>query len=150
MPQQSRPLLTLPCVAAGVITQYRGVGFNDLQATAAGQKIKGFARRNAALGGEVELVNKGTAIAEAGAAITVGQALTVDTQGRVVGATAVTVSSAGITVAAGATAVTSTLANGAILSGNGTVTGGDLPQFICGYALEAATAAGAFIEIVLT
>ena len=150
MPQQSRPLLTLPCVAAGAITQYRGVGFNDLQATVAAQKIKGFARRSAALGGELEVVNKGTAIAEAGAAITVGQALVVDSLGRVVAAAALAVSSTGITVAAGATPVTSTAANGAILSGSGTVSGGDLPQFVCGYALEAAAAAGAFIEIVLT
>jgi hypothetical protein len=94
-------------------------------------------------------VSKGTAVAEAGAAVTVGAALVMDVSGRVVPATALAVSSAGITVAVGATAVTSTLANGAILSGNGTVTGGDLPQFVVGYALEAAAAAGNFIEILM-
>lgn len=139
MPQQSRPTLTLPIVANGAIAQYRGVGFNQAQATVAGQKVVGFARRPAAAGGELDVASKGTAIAETGAAIAVGAALTVDAQGRVVTAAA-------LTVAAGATAVTSSAANGAILAG------GDLPQYICGYALpgNAAAGAGEFIEILLT
>ncbi len=149
MPQQSRPLLTLTVVAISAIAQYRGVGFNDAQATVANQKIKGIARRGAAIGGELEVVSKGTAVCEAGAAVTVGAALAMDASGRVVAATALAVASTAITVAVGAVAVTSTAANGAILSGNGTVTGGDLPQFIVGYALEAAAGAGSFIEVLL-
>lgn len=149
MTQQCRPLLTLPLVAASAITQYRGVGFNGAQATVAGQKICGFARRGAAIGGEFEAVAKGTAVAEAGAPIALGVALIVDASGRVVPASALAVSSASMTVAAGATPVTSTLANGAILSGNGTVSGGDIPQFVVGISMQAAAAAGEPIEILL-
>ena len=150
MSQQCRPLLTLPVVATGVITQYRGVAFNDAQATAIGQKIKGFARRGAAIGAETEVIAKGTAVAEAGAAITVGAALVIDATGRVITAAALAVSGASLQVASGGVAVTSSATSGAILTGNGTITGGDLPHFVCGYALEAATAAGAFIEIILS
>jgi len=50
-----------------------------------------------------------------------------------------------VSVDAGATTVTSTAANGDIT----TVSGGVLPQAINGYALEAASGAGEFIEILL-
>lgn len=138
MSQQSIALLCLPVVAAGAIAQYRGVSAAGAQATVAGQKVIGASRRAGATGTEVEVAAKGTAVWEAGAAVAVGAALAVDTSGRVVTATAVT-------IATGATAVTSAAANGA-----GTIAGGDLPQFICGYALQAAGAAGDFIEVLLT
>jgi hypothetical protein len=138
MPQQARPLLIMSVTAVGAITQYRGVGYNGAQATVAGQKTLGFARRNGATGTDVDLVSKGTATAEVGAAVAVGAALAVDSVGRVVTATAVQ-------IAAGATAVTSAAANGA-----GTISGGDLPQFVVGYALTAAAAAGETIEILLS
>ncbi len=150
MPQQSRPTLVLPFVASGAITQYRGVGFSGAQATVAGQKVVGFARRSAPAGHEVDVVAKGTAIAEAGAAFAAGQALQVNASGQVIAATAVAVAATGITVAAGGVAMTSTAANGAVLSGSGTVSGGDLPQYVCGIALEASAAAGNLVEIVLT
>jgi hypothetical protein len=152
MPQQSRPTLTLPIVANGAIAQYRGVGFNQAQATVAGQKIMGFSRRPAANGGELDLSSKGTAIAETGGAIAVGAALAVDASGRVVMASALAVAVGTLAIATGATAVTSSASNGAIVTGVPAVTGGDLPQYVCGYALpgNAAAAAGEFIEILLT
>ncbi len=137
MSQQGIALLTLPVVASGAITQYRGVGFNQAQATVAGQKIMGIARRSAAAGADTEVVTKGTCVAEAAAAFAVGVALSIDAFGKVQTATA-------LQVAAGATAVTSSAANGAILSG------GDPPQFIVGYALQAAAANGDLVEILLS
>jgi hypothetical protein len=49
-----------------------------------------------------------------------------------------------LTIVAGATPVTSTAANGATI-----LTGSDMPGFAIGDALQAATAAGQFIEILL-
>lgn len=147
----SRPLLTLSCVAATAITQYRGVGYNDSQATVAGQKIKGVARRSGAIGADVDLVAKGTAVVEAGAAIAVGAALTMDASGRVVTASVLAAAVGTLAVAAGATAVTSAVANGAgSISGAPTLSGGDLPQYIVGYALTAAAAAGEFVEVMMS
>lgn len=138
MSQQGIALLTLSVVASGAIAAYRGVGFNQAQATVAGQKIMGISRRPGATGADLEVVTKGTAVAETGAAIAAGVALAMDASGRVVTATA-------LQVAAGGVAVTSTAANGAVLSG------GEPPQFIVGYSLPNQTAAGAgeFIEILL-
>ena len=150
MSQQGIPLLCLPIVASGAIAQYRGVGYNQAQATVAAQKVMGFARRSGATGAELEVVSKGTAICEAGAAVAIGAALVVDSVGRVVAATALTGAVGSLIVVAGATAVTSAVANGAgSISGAPTFTGGDLPQFVVGYAMQAATAAGEFIEVLL-
>jgi hypothetical protein len=146
----SRPLLILSAVAATAITQYRGVGFNDSQATVAGQKIKGIARRGAAIGADVDLVSKGTAVVEAGAAIAVGASVVMDASGRVVTASALTAAVGTLAVAAGATAVTSAVANGAgSVTGAPALSGSDLPQFTVGIALTAATAAGDFVEVLL-
>ncbi|HSH71549.1 MAG TPA: capsid cement protein [Methylophilaceae bacterium] len=138
MSQQAISILDLSCLASAAVAQYRGVDFNDVQIAAAGAKIKGIAKRPAAIGEPFEAVTYGTATCEAGAAIAKGVAVTMDNQGRVVAATAVA-------IAAGATAVTSAAANGA-----NAITGGDLPQFIVGHALEAAAGAGAFIEVLLS
>jgi hypothetical protein len=97
----------------------------------------GIAKRAAALGQSLDVAVLGTAVCEAGAAITVGQQLALDAQGRVVPASS-------LAIAAGATAVTSAAANGAT-----DLTGGMLPQWVVGDALEAAGAAGAFIEVLL-
>ncbi|MEY2840336.1 MAG: hypothetical protein RJB60_2635, partial [Pseudomonadota bacterium] len=102
----------------------------------AGQKVLGIARRSAANGQDLEVTAKGTAVAEAGGAFALGSALAMDASGRVVAASP-------LQVAAGATAVTSTLASGSIL------TGGDLPQYIVGFALQAAAAAGELVEILM-
>lgn len=157
MSQQAISLLDLSCLASAAVAQYRGVDFNDVQIAAAGAKIKGIAKRPAAAGEPFECTSYGTATCEAGAAITKGQALTMDASGRVVPATALTAAAPGVgtlAITAGATAVTSSAANGAgTITGAptaGALSGGDLPQFIVGHALEAAGAAGAFIEVLLS
>lgn len=164
MSQQARSLLSLSVVATTLITQYRGVTYAGGQVAAANVKCIGISERPITAIGEVALVTtKGTAIAEAGAAITVGAALAFDATGRVITASAFAIAAPTITpalgtlvIASGATAVTSTAANGAIISGAPTATssapvatGGDLPQYIVGYALQAASAAGDLIEILM-
>lgn len=134
---QAISLLDLSLISAGAIARGRLVTFGGAQVAAANAKAVGVAKFGvAAAGADVSVTVCGTAVAEAGAAITVGQPLAADAQGRVVPA-------ASLAVGTGATAVTSSAANGAIL------TGGELPQFIIGDALQAAGAAGAFIEILL-
>lgn len=149
MTQQAISVLDLPIQATTAITEYRAVGFNGAQASAAGQKIFGIARRGAAVGQWTDATVLGTAVAEAGAAITVGQALVTDASGRVIPATALSAAGSSLSVAAGATAVTLTAANGAIISGTATIAGSDLPQHIIGFALQAAAGAGEFIEILV-
>lgn len=159
MSQQGIVILALPCVANGAVQVYRGVGYNDAQATSAGQKIKGVARRSAANGTEFEVATIGSHPWESGGAIAVGAALVVDSSGRVVTAGSLAVAQGAIgvgnlAIAAGATAVTSTAANGAIITGAPTVgtptlSGADLPQDIVGYALQAAGGAGEFPEVLL-
>ncbi len=136
MSQQAHDIFSLSFTAPSAVAQYRGVDFAGAQIAAAGARIAGIAKRPAAIGEPFEAAVIGTATCEAGAIIAVGQALQMDAQGRVIPADP-------LTVAAGATAVTSTAANGAILAG------GDLPQFVVGHALEAASGAGAFIEVLL-
>lgn len=139
MGQQARDIFNLSFpVASAVVTQYRGVDFAGVQIAAAGAKCAGIAKRGAAIGQSFEAVCLGTAVCEAGAAITVGQPLAMDATGRVVPATA-------LQIAAGAVAMTSAAANGAT-----DLTGGVPPQWVVGDALEAAAAAGAFIEVLLS
>jgi len=134
---QSISTLALTLAAAGAITAERCVGFDGLQATVQGQKIQGVARFAGVAGDQITLDVAGTVVVESGAAIAVGEALIVDATGRAMPATGA------LAVAAGATAVTSSAANGAIL------TGGDGPEFVFADALEAATAAGELIEVLL-
>ncbi len=137
MSQQSLAILTLSVVATGAITGARGVGFDGAQIATQGAKPMGFANYTAVDGGLLAVVTCGTAIAESGAAITLGAALILDNQGRVIPSTG------GLRVAAGATGVTSSAANGAILAG------GDAPEFVVGDALQPASGAGELIEILL-
>lgn len=134
---QNIATLSLPITASGAVTAYRGIGFDGAQATAQGQKIMGIARSDAGDAEKLTLDVAGTAIVEAGAAIAVGDALIMDSQGRAIPSTGA------LAVAAGSTTVTSTAANGAIL------TGGDAPEYVFGDALEAAAAAGQTIEVLL-
>lgn len=139
MGQQARDVFNISFpVATAVVTQFRGVDFAGVQIAVAGAKCAGIAKRSALVGQSFEAVTLGTAIVEAGAAITVGQPLAMDALGRVVPATS-------LTIAAGAVAMTSVAANGAT-----DLTGGILPQWVVGDALEAAAAAGAFIEVLLS
>lgn len=168
MSQQARSILDLPVKASGAITYGRAVNLTTagsateltgVQATAAGQKIVGIARRSAASGALVDITALGTAVCEAGAAITVGSRVQCDASGRVITATALsatqgTVAIGSLQVASGATAVTSTAANGAILTGtptvgNPTLAGGDPPIYVFGTALQAASAAGDYIEVLI-
>lgn len=146
MSQQARSLLEIPLVASGAIAYGRAVqviaptvngALTGAQATVAGQKVIGIARRDAASGAMTDVTCFGTAVCEAGAAITVGSRVQCDAQGRVITATA-------LAIAAGATAVTSAAANGA-----SALSGGDAPVFVFGTALQAASAAGDFIEVLL-
>lgn len=163
MSQQAISILSLSITAIGAIAQYRGVTYLGAQVAAINVKCIGIAERPAVLGEVAVVTTKGTAIAEAGGAITVGSALAFDALGRVVAAAAFAIAAPTITpaigtlaIGTGAIAVTSTAANGAILTGAPTATssapvatGGDMPQYIVGYALQAATAAGDFIEILM-
>ena len=168
MSQQARSVLDLSVQASGAISFARAVGLvappsttyiTGQQATVAGQKIAGIARRDAASGAFTDITCIGTAVCEAGAAISVGSRVQCDAVGRVITATGVSSAQGAIgigtlAVAAGATAVTSTAANGAILTGvptvgSPTISGGDLPIFVFGMALQAASAAGDFIEVLI-
>jgi hypothetical protein len=134
---QQVPILTLSVVATTAIARGRGVTFGGAQANATGQKVMGIAQHDAAIGETVAVVVCGSVIAESGAALAVGNTVAVDTQGRMVVA-------ATLSVVAGATQVTSATANGA-----GIITGADSPIFAVGDVLQAATAAGQFVEILL-
>ena len=137
MSQQNVAILTLTLVASGAVTENRAVGFNGGQATVAGQKVMGTSMTRAASGEPFGVVTHGTAVIEAGAAISVGQSLITDSQGR-----AVPVSGA-LTVASGAVAVTSSAANGTLLHG------ADLPEFVFADAVQAAGGAGELVEVLL-
>lgn len=137
MSQQSLSLLTLTAVASGAVTAGRAIGFSGAMIAAQGAKPFGIALTAAASGQALPVVTHGTVVAETGAAVSLGDALIADAQGRVIPATAP------LRVAAGATPVTSSGANGAILEG------GDPPEFLLGDALQAASGAGQFIEILL-
>ncbi|MEO5362451.1 MAG: DUF2190 family protein [Magnetococcus sp. DMHC-8] len=137
MSQQNIAILTLTMIANGTVTDNRAVGFNGGQATVAGQKVMGTSVSRAAHGEALAVVTHGTAVVESGAAITVGQSLITDSQGRAVPASGV------LGVAAGAVAVTSSAANGAIL------TGAEPSEHPFADALQAASGAGEFIEVLL-
>ncbi|MBF0192273.1 MAG: DUF2190 family protein [Magnetococcales bacterium] len=130
-------VLTLTIMAAATILPARAVGFDGVQIAAQGGKPMGIAMASAKAGEALAVVTHGTAVAESGAAITLGAALIVDSQGRLIPTTG------GLHVASGATAVTSSAANGAILAG------GDAPEFVVADALQAASGAGEFIEVLL-
>ncbi|MBF0212202.1 MAG: DUF2190 family protein [Magnetococcales bacterium] len=137
MSQQSISVLTLTVVATASVSACRAVGFNGAPIAAQGAKPMGIAMTAATQGTALAVVTHGTAVAESGAAITLGAPLITDDQGRVIPATG------SLRLAAGATAVTSSAANGTILEG------GDPPEFVLGDALQPASGAGEFIEILL-
>lgn len=158
MSQQARSILDLSLVATTAIAYARCVNIvaptvtgalAGAQATTQGQKILGIARRAAAAGEMVDVTVLGTAVCEAGAAIAVGARVMCDASGRVITASVLAAAATGLSIAAGGTAVTSTAANGAIVSGNATLSGGDTPLFVFGTALQAAAAAGDLIEVVI-
>jgi hypothetical protein len=135
--RQNVSLLDLNVLAAGAITACRAVGYGGLQATVQGQKVMGAAVTDQIAGQYLPVTAIGTAVMESGAAVAVGDSLIVDATGRAIPTTG----ALGLLV--GATAVTSSAANGAIL------TGGNPPEYIFADALQAASGAGQFIEVVL-
>jgi len=80
-------LLTLTVVASGAVTSHRFVGYDGAQAGAGGAAL-GVSRTNADDGDEVPVDTVGTAIIESGAAISVGDSLESDADGRAVPDTA--------------------------------------------------------------
>ncbi|HYW05011.1 MAG TPA: capsid cement protein [Gammaproteobacteria bacterium] len=135
MGRQALVNLALTLTASGAVSKFRAVGFDGAQASTAGQKVLGVALYDAIDGTDFPIGVDDTVLVEAGAAINVGDALTVDAQGRAVPASQ-------LEVAAGGTAVTSTAANGAILQGSVP------PEYIFADALEAASGAGDIIEVI--
>ncbi|MEI7606672.1 MAG: capsid cement protein [Rhodospirillaceae bacterium] len=135
---QCRTILDLSFLASGAVTTARCVGFSGAQANTQGQKVAGVARFNAVSGDMFPATASGTAIVEAGAAVSIGQSLICDNQGRAIPATG------SLTVKTGAVAVTSSAANGATI-----LSGADLPEYVFGDALEAASVAGDKIEVLL-
>ena len=157
MSQQAISLLDMAFVASGAVTYGRAVNViaptvrgarTAAQVSTSGGKAVGIARRSADSGETFEATVMGSAVCEAGAAVSVGARVMADATGRVVPATALTASAGTLAIAAGATAVTSTAANGAgTVTGAPTLSGGDTPLFVFGTALEAAAAAGDYIEV---
>ncbi|MBF0126045.1 MAG: DUF2190 family protein [Magnetococcales bacterium] len=137
MSQQSISILTLTVVASGTIAAGRAVGFNGAVLSTQGGKPMGIAMTAASGGAALAVVTHGTAVVETGGAITLGAALIADAQGRLIPSTGA------LQVATGVTPVTSSAASGAILQG------GDLPEHIIGDALQPASGAGEFIEVLL-
>lgn len=139
MGQQARSIFNLSFpVAPGAVAFGRGVDFTGAQIAVAGAKCAGIADRAALIGASFEATCLGTAVCEAGGVIAAGNPLAMDASGRVVVATP-------LAIAAGAVAVTSAAANGVT-----DLAGGTLPQWVVGDALEAASGAGVFIEVLLS
>lgn len=83
MAASSTNTLVLSVIATAAITQFRAVGHTG-GAPAAAAHCLGFAQNGAASGEAVPVVALGTAIAEAGAAITAGAQLELDASQRVI------------------------------------------------------------------
>jgi len=80
---QSMPVLSLSITADGAITAHRGVTA-VLDQAVANEHTLGFARADIADGAQGTIDVLGTTIAEAGAAITAGDTLEVDADGKVI------------------------------------------------------------------
>jgi len=80
--------MTLTGLAPSGVTAHRFVGFDDAQASVAGQKIKGVARSNAASAENFPIGVKGTDIVETGGVFAIGDDVISDASGRAVKASA--------------------------------------------------------------
>jgi hypothetical protein len=137
MSQQSRSLFDQTFNADGAVRAARCVGFDGAEATLQGQKVAGVAQYAAADEEDFGVALIGTVVVESGAAIDVGESLICDGQGRAIPTTGA------LEVGTGVVAVLSSAASGGILEG------GDLPEYVFADALQAASGAGEFIEVLL-
>ena len=139
--QQSSPLFTPTIIANGVVAQQRFVDFTGAQVTTQGAKAIGVAKYGDPVGGNpIPIEAMGTTLVTSGAALTAGQAVISDNQGRAIPNTGA------LKIATGAVAVTSVAANGAT-----DLAGSDPPEYIMGDVMpgQSATGAGFAVEIFL-
>lgn len=81
---QSRSLHTETIVAAGTIAACRAVGFDNLQASVPGQKVLGVATMPATAGKMTGVDVIGTTVIHSGSAVSRGDDLVVDAEGRAI------------------------------------------------------------------
>lgn len=83
-----KALETRTVTLAGPATVGRCIGYDSLQTSTAGaQNVWGVATTSGIIGDRIGVVTEGSVPAEAGAAITIGQQLATDAQGRLIPAT---------------------------------------------------------------
>lgn len=78
------PILTLTGSAPSAVTGNRFVGFNDAQATTAGQACKGVAYQSVTTSELYQIHAAGVTTVDSGAAVALGAAVETDNQGRAV------------------------------------------------------------------
>jgi hypothetical protein len=150
MSKQGTVLMALACLAADTVFEYRCISYSNALTNSVGGEVKGISQRPASIGEGFEVAILGTSPIETGGVFGVGAALVSDASGRVIAASAVAVGVGTLAVAGGAVAVTSAVANGVgSIVGAASVTGCELPQHLVGYALQASSGAGAFVEVKL-
>lgn len=136
MAKQCRPGVIHSVNPITSISRHRAVTADGAQVSVAGGTFIGLSQKDGAVGSfAVAVVISGTAIAEAAVAFAKNTLLISDNQGRLTPAPA-------MSIAAGGVAVTSAVANGA-----NALAGGATPQYVGCIALEAALAAGDFVEV---
>jgi hypothetical protein len=123
--------------ATANITKHRFVGFTGQHAGANAKALGASLTYDTPNGSALAVAISGIVILEAGGEITAGAAVTSDANGKAVAVAAVTV-----TVPVGGTEVTSDGAQPTLV-----VAGGRLPVAINGYALEASSGDGKFIQV---
>jgi hypothetical protein len=132
---QSNPLLALTVTPVAVVPACRAVGYDGELIDTEGNQVFGVSQYLIPAGRAGAVTVAGTACIETGAAVAVGDALIADDEGRAIPAAALAIQS-------GVTALTSTLSTGNFV-------GAILPQHIFAGAMEAATASGQYIQILL-
>lgn len=132
------PFGTLSIEAAADLVAKRFIGF-DGNYCGAGKKAAGVSESDTDDGDQIPVIASGVALVETGGTFDVGDPITSDADGK-----AVEASTFSITVPSGSTPVTSDAAQPDL-----TLAGGVLPQAINGYAMEASTASGQFVQVLI-
>jgi hypothetical protein len=133
-----QPGVTTSIKAASPVLKHRFISFTGGYPSV-NAKALGVSMADTDAGKMIPVVVTGIAIVEAGGAVSKGDALTTDAEGKAVKADPFSV-----TVPAGATSVTSDAAQPDLVE-----SGGVLPQAVNGYALDDAASAGDLIRILL-